>query len=154
MDYVEYKIRQALDCVVSSGDRILVAVSGGPDSVVMLNILNRLKTRSPNFSLAIAHLNHLARGVDSDSDAEFVLNMGDELKLRTFIERIDVAALSHGSKISFQETARNLRYDFLNRSLKEWEGDIIALGHNADDQVESIMINMLRGSGLLGLIGT
>ena len=73
--------------------------------------------------------------------------------IETFIEEIDIAALTTNSNTSFQETARNIRYDFLNRTLNKWSGNIISLGHNADDQAETVLINMLRGSGLLGLTG-
>ncbi len=137
----------------SSGDRILVAVSGGQDSVVMLHLLNQLKLEVEDFTIAIAHLNHLARGEDSHNDAGFVRKLGEQLGLETFVEEIDVSALCRKGDSSFQETARNVRYDFLNRTLGEWNGNIISLGHNADDQAETMLINLLRGSGLLGLTG-
>ena len=143
-----------MDQMVSSGDRILAAVSGGPDSVVMLHLLNKLKSESSDFLLAVAHLNHLARGIDSNKDADFVLQLGKMLGLETFIDEINVITLNHKTNTSFQETARNVRYEFLNRTLSEWGGNIIALGHNADDQAETLLINMLRGSGLLGLTAT
>jgi len=153
MHCVEYKFRRSMRELVSSGDRILVAVSGGPDSVAMLHLLNKLKLESLDFCIAIAHLNHLVRGADSKRDADFVEQLGKSLGIDTFVEEIDVIALNSNMKTSFQESARNIRYDFLDRTLKKWEGNVIALGHNADDQAETVLINMLRGSGLLGLTG-
>jgi len=154
MHIVEKKIKKSLMQMVSSGDRILAAVSGGLDSVSMLQLLNKFKSKSSNFSLAIAHLNHLARGEDSNRDAEFVLQLGKTLGVKTFIEEIDVTSLRRNTNTSFQETARNTRYSFLHRTLNEWGGNLISLGHNADDLAETLLINMLRGSGLLGLTGT
>ncbi|SVD42638.1 uncharacterized protein METZ01_LOCUS395492, partial [marine metagenome] len=107
-----------------------------------------------SFSLAVAHLNHLARGEDSNRDEDFVSNLCQKLGLKIFIDRIDVAKISLNRVASFQETARNIRHAFLNRILSEWRGDLVSLGHNADDQVESFLINILRGSGLLGLTRT
>ncbi len=153
MHSVEKKFRRTMDQVISIGDRILVAVSGGPDSVVMLHLLNKLQSGALDFTIAIAHLNHLVRGEDSRKDADFVTLLGEQLGLETFIEEVDVGALCRNGDSSFQETARIARLDFLNRTLKKWRGNIIALGHNADDQAETLLINMLRGSGLLGLTG-
>ena len=120
MHCIEYKFRRLIGQMVSSGDRILIAVSGGLDSVVMLHLFNRLKLESSDFSLAIAHLNHLTRGVDSNRDEDFVVQLGKELSLETFVEEIDVSALNHNTNTSFQETARNVRYSFLNRALNKW----------------------------------
>ena len=153
MHPVEQKFRRTIGQMVSSGDRILVAVSGGPDSVAMLHLFYRLKSESFDYTIAIAHLNHLVRGDDSQKDSDFVVSLGEQLGLETFIEDIDVNALSRNEASSFQETARTVRYDFLNRTLKKWKGDIISLGHNSDDQAETLLINLLRGSGLSGLTG-
>ena len=87
--------------MISSGDRVLAAVSGGPDSVVMLNLLNRVKLESSNFFLAIAHLNHLARGADSKRDADFVVQLGKMLCLDTFTEEINVTALKQNMNTFF-----------------------------------------------------
>jgi len=154
MHSVEYKFRRSISQMIFPGDRILAAVSGGPDSVVMLHLLNKLKSESSDFFLAIAHLNHLSRGEDSNRDADFVAQLCKKMSLENFIEEIDVATLSHNMNTSYQEAARDVRYSFLNRTLSGWGGNIIALGHNADDQAETMLINILRGSGLLGLAGT
>jgi len=139
--------------MVSLGSRVLVAVSGGSDSVVLLHLFKKLSLEDLNIKLAIAHLNHLSRGEDSNKDAVFVVELGKKIGLDTFVEAIDVSLLRKDTNTSFQESARLIRYDFLRRIFSQWKGDLIALGHNADDQAETVLINLLRGSGLLGLTG-
>ena len=139
--------------MVSPGDRVVAAVSGGADSVVMIHLLKEMMVNTPPFELAVAHLNHMTRGDDSKEDAVFVARLGERLDLETFIEEIDVAAEKKRMKTSFQEAARIVRYEFLERILKKWGGTWIALGHTADDQVETVLMNLLRGSGTRGLSG-
>jgi tRNA(Ile)-lysidine synthase len=150
---VEYKFRKAVTGMISLNSRVLVAVSGGPDSIVLLHLFKKLSLENPNIKLAIAHLNHLSRGEDSNKDSVFVVELGKKTKLDTFVEAIDVSLLRKNTNTSFQESARLIRYDFLRRIFSQWKGDLIALGHNADDQAETVLINLLRGSGLLGLTG-
>ena len=154
MHSVEEKFKKAMSRMISSERRILVAVSGGPDSVVLLHLLNKYQLEASNLTLAIAHLNHLSRGMDSKKDSDFVVRLGRALKIETFVENVDVALLGDKMKTSFQESARSIRHDFLKRTLDKWGGDLIALGHNSDDQAETFLINLLRGSGLRGLTGT
>jgi tRNA(Ile)-lysidine synthase len=150
---VEKKFHKAIGQIASPKIRLLVAVSGGPDSVVLLHLLNKYKLESLNCTLAIAHLNHLTRGVDSNKDSDFVVGLGKTLGVETFVEDIDVVLLSSKSQSSFQESARIIRYKFLQRILLKWKGDFIFLGHNSDDQAETFLMNLLRGSGLRGLAG-
>ena len=153
MHPVERKFQKAMSQIMPSETRVLVAVSGGPDSVVLLHLLNKYKVESSDGALAIAHLNHLSRGIDSKKDSDFVAGLGKALGLETFIEDVDVALLSSKMKTSFQESARIIRYDFLERISRKWSAHLIALGHNSDDQAETFLINLLRGSGLRGLTG-
>ena len=153
MHCVEYKFRKAVTSMISLNSRVLVAVSGGPDSIVLLHLFKKLSLENSNIKLAIAHLNHLSRGEDSNKDSVFVVELGKKTKLDTFVEAIDVSLLRKNTNTSFQESARLIRYDFLRRIFSQWKGDLIALGHNADDQAETVLINLLRGSGLLGLTG-
>lgn len=134
------------------GDKVLIAVSGGSDSIAMLHLLFGLKD-SLKIDLAIAHLNHSARGAESDEDAQFVVKTGASLGVKTFIKKIDVSQEQLKLKTSFQESGRILRRKFLETTLNKIDGNKIALGHIADDQVETFMINLLRGSGLKGLGG-
>ena len=153
MHLVEKKFQNAMSQVLSSSGRILVAVSGGLDSVVLLHLLNKFKSDSPGYVLAIAHLNHLTRGVDSYKDSDFVVRLGQTLNIETFVEDINAAMMSNKMKSSFQESARIIRHDFLKRISDRWGSDFIALGHNSDDKAETFLINLLRGSGLRGLTG-
>jgi tRNA(Ile)-lysidine synthase len=153
MDPIISKVMQAVGRMVSPGDRVVAAVSGGADSVVMTHLLKEMMVKTPPFELAIAHLNHLTRGEDSREDAAFVAQLGGKLDLETFVEEIDVDLEKKRMKTSFQEAARIVRYEFLERVLKKWGGTWIALGHTADDQVETVLMNLLRGSGTRGLSG-
>ena len=153
MHCVEYKFRRAVKGLNLLGSRVLVAVSGGPDSVVLLHLFKKISLETSGVKLAIAHLNHLSRGESSNNDSVFVAELGKSIKLDTFVEEIDVPLLRKNINSSFQESARIIRYDFLRRISNKWKGDLIALGHNADDHAETVLINLLRGSGLLGLTG-
>lgn len=107
--------------LIGRGDKILMAVSGGPDSVAMAHVLNELK-RELMFDLFMGHLNHGARGKDSDEDAEFVLSLGKEMAIDTFVEKIDVEKERKRLKLSFQEAARNQRQSFLESLLNKLGG--------------------------------
>ena len=146
------KTRSAIVELVSPGDRVLVAVSGGVDSLALLYLLEQF-SKELGYELFVAHLNHLARGKESDEDARFVGKEADKLSLPFFIEEIDVAREKPHLKTSFQESARILRYRFLEKILLSIKGNKIAVGHTADDQVETVLMNLLRGAGLRGLAG-
>lgn len=138
--------------MLSPGDKVLVAVSGGMDSIALLHLLHNFREEL-QVDLAIAHLNHMARGRESDEDAEFIAELGKKLGLRTVIKAVDVKAERGDLKTSFQEAARTLRYRFLGEALHQVGGHKVVLGHTADDQVETVLMNLIRGSGLKGLGG-
>ena len=146
------KIDEKLTDLVSSGDKIVVGVSGGVDSIALLHVLH-LFSKSKNYDLVVAHINHMARGGESYVDADFVKNAAEKLGLRFFLKEIDVEDKKVQFKKSFQETARLIRYQFFDETLKAVGGNKIALGHSADDSVETILMNIIRGSGLKGLVG-
>ena len=154
MDSLIKKIKKTLTDhqMIESGDCVLVGVSGGPDSVALLRSLIELK-RELNIELVVVHLNHGARGAESDRDAQFVRHLGEELKVKTLIEKRDVPAERWVSKTSFQETARQVRLEFFENVMKQTGAQKIALGHTSDDQVETVLMNLLRGSGMEGLGG-
>jgi tRNA(Ile)-lysidine synthase len=154
MDTLTLKIKKTLidHKMVESDDTVLLGVSGGPDSVALLRGLIELR-QELGFELAIAHLNHSARGEESDRDAQFVKELGGTLQIRTLIEKKDVAAEQAISKNSFQETARDLRLEFFQRIMNQVGANKIALGHTSDDQAETVLMNLLRGSGLQGVSG-
>ncbi len=130
-----------------TGDCVVVAVSGGPDSVVLLHILKRLE---PVFSLklCVAHLDHNLRK-NSSKDREFVKRMAEGLGFRFFSKTIEWRGRK--PKGSVEEALRLLRYDFLISIAKKEKADSIALGHTMDDQAETVLMRILRGSGLYGL---
>lgn len=134
------------------GDRVLVGVSGGPDSVALLY---GLKAVSPKLglTLAIGHLNHDLRGHASNRDASFVAALANRLHLAFFSEKRDVRAYRHLHRLSLETAARQVRYAFFNNVIKIHNYNKIALGHHMDDNAELILMNLLRGSGPTGLSG-
>ena len=133
-----------------AGDRVLVAVSGGPDSVVMLH---SLYTHSPELgiSLHVAHLNHLIRGEQSELDEVFVRNLAHSLKLPITVGRVDVPTLRLELRVGEEEAARIARSKFLQGTATAIGANKIAVGHTADDRAESVLLNIIRGCGVDGL---
>ncbi len=138
--------------LLEPGDGIVVGVSGGPDSVCLLHVLLRLRERL-DLRLHVAHLHHGARGAEADGDAEFVAALAAGWGLPVTVERRDVPMLASEHKMAFEETARRVRYAFLARVAGETGSSKIAVGHNGDDQAETVLMHFLRGAGLAGLRG-
>jgi tRNA(Ile)-lysidine synthase len=134
------------------GDRVLVAVSGGPDSVALLHLLLRLR-HTLDLELGVAHYDHGLRGEDSRGDADFVARLARDLNLPCHTGHGDVKALARREKISLQMAARRLRLDFLRNTCRKHGYNRLALGHTADDQVELFFLRLLRGAGPEGLKG-
>ncbi len=130
-------------------DRILVGVSGGPDSVALLYLLNSI-SKEFKLKLSVAHLDHMLRP-DSGKDRKFVEALASRLKLPVIVKQIDVKKISAAG--SLEESARNARFRFLFQAAKNIKADKIALGHNLDDQAETVLMRLLRGTGLYGLAG-
>ena len=126
---------------------VTVAISGGADSVVLLHVLNELKDEY-GFSLKAAHLNHMLRGNESDRDEQFAADYCRTLGVPFVSERIDVAAAAKSSKESTELAARRLRYDFL---LRETGDGVLATAHTASDNIETVLHNLTRGTGIAGL---
>ncbi|HPC56873.1 MAG TPA: tRNA lysidine(34) synthetase TilS [Caldisericia bacterium] len=135
--------------MINENDRILVGLSGGPDSIFLLYILHNYF----NNQLIIAHINHKLRGIDSDLDEKFIRTISQKLKIPLYVIREDVKKLSTKNKKSIEEVGRDVRFSFFNKILKVENFNKIALGHNLDDNVETILINFIKGSGMKGLIG-
>lgn len=130
----------------------MVGVSGGPDSVCLLHILCRLKA-DYRLNLHVAHLHHGLRGDEADADAEYVRALAADWDLPCTIERTDVSALATKHRLAVEEVARRARYSFLSRVAEAAGSLCIAVGHNADDQAETVLMHWMRGSGLSGLRG-
>ncbi|MFN3476619.1 MAG: tRNA lysidine(34) synthetase TilS [Candidatus Methylomirabilales bacterium] len=129
-------------------EKVVIAVSGGPDSMVLLHLLRRLQEPF-HLHLHVAHLNHGLRGEEGERDATFVKSWAEKWGLPSTIGRIEVRR----TKGSLQEAARHARYRFLEEVAKGVGASRIALGHTQDDLAETVLINLLRGAGLKGLAG-
>lgn len=138
--------------MLSFNNRVLIGVSGGPDSVTLLNVLLSFKKRY-NLSFFIAHFNHMLRGKESDEDVNFVKNLAQELGLTFEVKSCNLIKIARKERLTLEEAARKYRYKFYLETTKKFKANKIALGHNADDQVETILMRFLRGSGLEGLMG-
>jgi tRNA(Ile)-lysidine synthase len=138
--------------LLTHGDRVVVAVSGGPDSVALTHVLFLLKD-DYNLALHIAHLNHMFRGEEAEGDARFVAQLAGSLGLDWTVSKVDVPAFASEKRMSAQAAARQVRYSFLEQVRSEWQGTKIATGHQADDQTETVLLNILRGAGPEGLSG-
>ncbi len=134
------------------GDKVIAAVSGGPDSICLLHILNILKS-SLNIGLIAAHVNHGLRGEEADGDEEYARKVCDSFGVPFFSRKTDITVLAAKKGISLELAGREARYDFFNELLSEHKADKIALAHNANDQAETILMRIIRGTGLEGLVG-
>ncbi len=133
--------------LLSTNDKVVVGVSGGPDSVALLYLLNTLK-KEFRCTLHIAHLDHMLRK-DSSKDAEFVKKLAQKLKIAATFAKINVKELA--KKGSLEEVARNARLNFFFKVARRIKAKKIALGHTQDDQSETVLMRILRGTGLYGL---
>jgi len=134
--------------LLSPKDKILLTVSGGVDSVVMAHLFAQTK-----YNFAIAHCNFKLRDEDSDIDEEFVKNLANNLKVELFTKSFNTKAYAKRKNISIQMAARELRYDWFNELVIEKKFDYIATAHHLDDNIETVLINFIRGSGISGLRG-
>ena len=135
------------ECGLVKDRPIIVGVSGGPDSLCLMDTL-----RQAGYSIIIAHFNHQLRP-EAGQDAHMVEKIASRLMLGCIIDGADVRAYAEQQKLSIEEAARNLRYHFMFRLARERNAQAVAVGHTADDQVETILMHFLRGSGLSGLKG-
>ncbi|HEV8484939.1 MAG TPA: tRNA lysidine(34) synthetase TilS [Blastocatellia bacterium] len=136
--------------LLEGAEGVLVAVSGGPDSVALLDILVRLR---PAVALHVAHLDHMLRGKESAEDARFVRALAKRLGLKSTVRKADVRKVAKESGRGVEEIAREVRYKFLLRTAQKAGCDRIATGHTMSDQAETLLMRLARGSGLRGLVG-
>ncbi len=129
---------------------ILVALSGGPDSVTLLHVLLTLSEQM-NLRISAAHLNHKLRGEEADRDEEFVKNLCNKWNVELKVKRVDIKAISQGRNL--EAVARKERYSFLREAARELKADFIATGHTASDLVETVLLNITKGCGLRGIRG-
>jgi tRNA(Ile)-lysidine synthase len=128
--------------------KLLIAISGGLDSVVLTHLCHKLK-----LDFALAHCNFNLRGKESDADESFVLQLAKDLNKECFIECFDTLAYAQENKLSIQMAARELRYNWFNELAEQLQFDYILTAHHADDNLETFLINLSRGTGIEGLTG-
>ncbi len=149
--------KKAIDSVrghalMSPGDRVVVGVSGGADSVCLLHILSRWQGEL-GMSLHVAHLDHQLRGSEAEADARYVSRLAESLGIPVTVDRKDANAYREVAGCCVEEAARELRYAFFARVARHVGASRIAVGHTRDDQVETILMHILRGTGVDGLCG-
>ena len=132
------------------GARLVAAVSGGPDSLALLHALHTLKSRL-SIDLRAAHLNHGLRPEAGRADAEFVREFADSIGIPVSVGTADADSFRRARRISLEDAARRIRYEFLAKVALESDADAVALAHTADDQAETVLMRILRGTGLDGL---
>ncbi len=131
--------------LIKIGDRVVVALSGGPDSIALLFVLLALRDKL-SIQVSACHFNHRLRGAESDADEKFVQEKCHDLGIDCVVGSADKKI-----KLIGENSARNARYDFFEKILKEGRGDLIAIAHNQNDQAETVMMRFIRGTGIRGL---
>ncbi|HIV85977.1 MAG TPA: tRNA lysidine(34) synthetase TilS [Candidatus Monoglobus merdigallinarum] len=134
------------------GSSILIGVSGGADSVCLLDVLNNIKEAN-GFKIYAAHLNHGIRGAEAERDEMFVKGLCERLGIRCFFRKVNIPELAEAMKMSEEEAGRTLRYEFFSEVCKENNIDLTATAHNKNDQAETVLMRIIRGCGLNGLRG-
>jgi tRNA(Ile)-lysidine synthase len=154
MKSIEQKVIKFADQykLISPGEHILIALSGGPDSVFALQFFSKFKNRF-KISLGAAHVNHCLRGKNSDNDEKFCHKLCNELKIDFFSSKVDVADYAEKNKLSLEEAARELRYKSLFEIQKKYRFDKIITAHTIDDNAETVLLNLVKGTGLKGISG-
>ena len=137
--------------LIDKKDRVVVGVSGGPDSICLLHVLNSLK-KELDFEIFVAHVNHMIRK-EADEETKYVEDFCKKLGIECFVKRIDVEELAKSKKKGTEETGREVRYSFFYEVLEKAGAQKIATAHNLNDKVETVLLNIIRGSGTSGLKG-
>ncbi|HCQ5685557.1 TPA: tRNA lysidine(34) synthetase TilS [Clostridioides difficile] len=138
--------------LIQKGDKIVLGLSGGPDSVCLLHVLNRLK-KDFNIEIYAAHLNHQIRGIEAQKDALYVSKLCEDMGIVFFVKSINVPKYCENEGLSLEEGARKLRYEMFYEIKDKIKANKIAIGHNLNDQAETVMMRVMRGTGLKGLKG-
>ena len=141
--------------LIENGDKLVLGVSGGPDSISMLHILDKIRKDIKiklNFEIVVVHINHMIRE-EAKEDELYVKNYCDKNNIEFYSKSIDVKKLANNNKIGTEEAGRNARYTFFNEILEKTNSNKIAIAHNKNDNAETMIMNIIRGSGVSGLKG-
>jgi len=139
--------------LIENGDKIVIGVSGGPDSITLLNVLLEIKKEKLiDFDMLVCHINHMIRQ-EAVKDEEYVLEFCKKYDIECFVKRIDVENKAKQEKIGTEEAGRNARYEFFNEILEKTGSNKIVTAHTANDNAETVLMNIIRGSGTSGLKG-
>lgn len=150
----EQKVIKFIDAqgLLNQGDKVLIALSGGPDSVLALHFFRKFKKRF-KIDIAAVHLNHKLRGKDSEKDEKFCKDLCEQLKIEFISTQVAIEELKSKSKKSIEEIARNERYKFFDYASTKLHVDKIITAHNQDDNTETVLLNLIKGTGTKGLAG-
>ena len=139
--------------LIENGDKIVVGVSGGPDSITLLNILKNIKeNKYINFEIIVCHINHMIRQ-EAIEDEEYVKKYCKDNNIKCYVKKIEVEKMAETQKIGTEEAGRKARYEFFNEILEKTNSNKIATAHTANDNAETVLMNIIRGSGTAGLKG-
>lgn len=138
--------------LIDRGDKVLVALSGGPDSVFLLHFLKKFKKKY-DIDLAAFHLNHKLRGKNASADEKFCKQLCEQSGIKLFLEKKDVKSYAVKNKISVEEAGRIIRYQFLSTIAHKHNYSKIATAHIQDDNTETVLLNLIKGSGITGMSG-
>lgn len=138
--------------LIRQGDKILIALSGGPDSVFLLHFFNKFKNKY-NIEIKAYHLNHQIRGVEADEDEAFCQQICNKTGIELFSSRKDVKKYAKKNRLSVEEAGRKIRYEELFNIVKEYNLTKIVTGHNKSDNLETVLLNIIKGTGRAGLSG-
>ncbi|MGB9906856.1 MAG: tRNA lysidine(34) synthetase TilS [Candidatus Saccharicenans sp.] len=150
MIYQKFKKFIEANRLFSPQSRLLVAVSGGQDSVALVYLLLELKKDWPDLELALAHFNHQLRA-SAAADEGFVRQLARKLKLKLFVGRERVREFARRNKLNLEEAGRLKRYEFLEKAAEKWGADLVLTAHTMTDQAETVLMRVFRGTGLEGL---
>ena len=137
--------------LINEGDKIVIGVSGGPDSICLLHLLNNL-TNTLKITIYVAHINHSIREV-ADMETKYVQDFCKKIGVECFVKKEDILSLAKKQKKGTEEVGRQVRYSFFDEVLEKTNSNKIATAHNSNDRAETVILNILRGSGISGLKG-
>ena len=137
--------------LIQKGDKIVIGVSGGPDSMCLLDSLYYLKDKL-NIEIFVAHINHMIRK-EADEETEYVKDYCKNKNIKCYVKKVEVEKLAKEQKLGTEEMGRKIRYEFFKEIAKKENANKIATAHNLNDNVETVLLNLLRGTGVSGLKG-